>query len=131
MRMLTRSPSWRSGHEMDGIIATNTTLRHDLAARPPKIAGGLSGPALTPRALALTKRLFRRLDGRLPIVGVGGIRSAMDAYQRLRAGASLLQVYTALIYEGPALVSQIVSGLTKRLYEDGVASVADVVGQDA
>ena len=119
------------GHKMQGIIATNTTLRHDLAARAPRIAGGLSGPALAPRALSLTRQLYRRLEGRLPIVGVGGIQSAEDAYIRLRAGASLLQVYTSLVYEGPSLVRQIVSGLEKRLDRNGIASVAAMVGSDA
>ena len=119
------------GHNMQGIIATNTTLRHDLSARPPRISGGLSGPALAPRALELTRRLYRRLEGQLPIVGVGGIRSADDAYARLRAGASLLQVYTALVYRGPSLMNQIVSGLRDKLSQDGVQSVSDVVGRDA
>ena len=119
------------GLQMQGIIATNTTLRHDLAARKPRIAGGLSGPALAPRALALTRRLFRRLEGALPIVGVGGIQSADDAYARLCAGASLLQVYTGLVYKGPSLVNQIVSGLQKRLHQDGVQSITAAVGRNA
>ncbi len=119
------------GQKMDGIIATNTTLRHELAARPPRIQGGLSGPALAPRALELTRRLYRRLEGALPIVGVGGIRTADDAYARMAAGATLLQVYTALVYEGPSLVHRIVSGLTKRLDEDNLQSIASLVGRDA
>ena len=119
------------GHGMQGIIATNTTLRHELAARPPRIAGGLSGPALAPRALALTRRLYRRLDGALPIIGVGGIRSADDAYARLRAGASLVQLYTALVYEGPSLVKKIVKGLERRLSQDGIQSLTAIIGQDA
>lgn len=119
------------GQKMQGIIATNTTLRHDLAARPPRIAGGLSGPALIPRALDLTRRLYRRLDGALPIVGVGGIRSADDAYLRIRAGATLVQLYTGLVFKGPALVSDIVSGLQKKLHQDGLESVRAAVGRDA
>lgn len=117
--------------KLAGIVATNTTLRHELAARKPKIQGGLSGPPLRARAHELVRRLFRRLEGAMPIVGVGGIRSAEDAYLRIRAGASLVQVYTGLIYEGPGLVRAIVEGLGAHLEKDGYDSIQRVVGIDA
>lgn len=116
---------------MHGIIATNTTLRHDLLSRAPGIQGGVSGAPLQPRALALTKRLFRRLEGRIPIVGVGGIRSAEDAWTRLRAGATLLQVYTGFVYAGPGMVRDIVDGLADRIDRGSYAGIAEVVGADA
>lgn len=117
--------------KLAGIVATNTTLRHELAARKPKIQGGLSGPPLRARANELARRLFRRLDGAMPIVGVGGIRSAEDAYLRIRAGATLVQIYTGLIYEGPGLVRAIVEGLGAQLKKDGYDSIQRVVGIDA
>lgn len=120
-----------AGSGLDGIVATNTTLRHDLLSRAPGIAGGVSGAPLAPRALELTRRLFRRLEGRLPIVGVGGIRSADDAWARIRAGATLVQVYTGLIYEGPGLVGSIVQGLDQRLQQSRYDELADAVGVDA
>src|SRR5262249_55136540 len=82
--------------KLDGRIATNTTIRRELASRAPKIEGGLSGRPLKARALELTRRLYARLEGAVPIVGVGGIGSAEDAYQRIRAGARLVQIYSAL-----------------------------------
>lgn len=115
---------------MDGIVATNTTLRHDLLSRAAGIEGGVSGAPLAPRALELTRRLYRRLDGRLPIVGVGGIRHAEDAWRRLRAGATLLQVYTGFLYEGPGMLGSIVEGLQARMSRSGHSSVRDVVGVD-
>lgn len=116
---------------IDGLIATNTTLRHELVDPRPPIAGGLSGAPLTPRALELTKRLYRRLEGKLPIVGVGGIMHPEDAWQRIRAGASLVQLYTGFIYGGPALVGAMVAGLEARCAEAGLASITDAVGLDA
>lgn len=117
--------------KLAGIVATNTTLRHDLATRAPKIQGGLSGPPLFARANELARRLYRRLEGSLPVVGVGGIRSAEDAYRRIRAGAQLIQLYTGLIYEGPALVGNIVRGLGAQIRKDGYDSIDRVVGVDA
>jgi dihydroorotate dehydrogenase subfamily 2 len=117
--------------QLDGLIATNTTIRRELSSRPPKIEGGLSGAPLRPRALELTRRLFRRLGPKLPIVGVGGIGSPEDAYQRIRAGARLIQIYTGFIYEGPALIGAISRGLCERLERDHLARIADAVGVDA
>lgn len=115
---------------LDGIVATNTTLRHELVRTAPPIAGGLSGAPLEPRARELTQRLFRRLEGRMPIVGVGGIMSAEDAWRRIRSGATLLQTYTGLIYEGPGLIRSVVEGLGTRLDGTGLARLSEAVGAD-
>lgn len=115
---------------LDGIIATNTTLRHDLLSRKPSIEGGVSGRPLAPRALELVRRLRRRAP-QMPIVGVGGIATPEDAYRRIRAGASLVQVYTAFIYEGPGLVRRMVDGLRRLLERDGLESIREAVGKDA
>ena len=119
------------GLGLDGIIATNTTRRLELAQPAPTIDGGLSGAPLRSRACELTRRLYRRLDGRVPIIGVGGIMSAEDAWRRIRAGATLLQSYTGLIYEGPGLVGAVTRGLSARLADGGFRSLSEVVGADA
>jgi dihydroorotate dehydrogenase len=74
--------------------------------------------------------MYRLTDGRLPLIGVGGVASAADAYAKIRAGASLMQLYTALVFAGPALLGQIKTGLAELLRRDGFASVADAVGAD-
>ena len=95
-------------HRIDGVIATNTTLSRALVAGVPGAdeAGGLSGAPLTKAADAVVAALYRRLGDRVPIIGVGGIMSGADAKARRAAGAPLVQVYTGLIYRGPALVSE-------------------------
>jgi dihydroorotate dehydrogenase len=106
----------------DGIIATNTTVRHDRGQ------GGLSGAPLRDRALHVCKLLYRNV--KIPIVGVGGILSAEDAYARIRAGASLIQIYTALIYDGPRTPRTITEGLASLLNRDGLTLQA-AIGIDA
>jgi dihydroorotate dehydrogenase len=115
---------------VDGIVIANTTV-----ARPPGLhspdaaeAGGLSGRPLFGASTALVAEMYRLTEGRLPLVGVGGIASAADAYAKIRAGASLVQLYTALVFAGPALLGQIKSGLADMLHRDGFASIADAVG---
>jgi len=103
----------------DGFIATNTTAVEQ---------GGLSGKPLAARALRACARLWLRT--RAPIIGVGGIFTAEDAYQRIRAGASLLQIYTALVYEGPAAPRRIAEGLRRLLERDGL-TLEQAVGRDA
>jgi len=117
-----------------GVIATNTTTaREGLRSNPELIAeaGGLSGAPLRDRADQVCRTLFRHLHGRIPIVGVGGIFTADDAYGRIRSGAALVQLYTGFIYEGPAMVSRIAAGIAERLERDGLSSIADAVGLDA
>jgi len=97
---------------MDGIIATNTTLaREGLRSTHREETGGLSGSPLRARSEAVLGQIVKRVDGRLPVVSTGGIMNPDDAKKRLALGASLVQVYTGLIYEGPALVKQIVKSL--------------------
>ena len=93
--------------------------------------GGLSGAPLKGKALASLREMYRLTEGRIPIVGVGGISSGADAYERIRAGASLVQVYTALAYEGPGLAQRINGDLAMLLERDGFMRVADAVGVDA
>lgn len=100
-------------HQIDGVIATNTTLSRDEVATLPHGGerGGLSGQPLTQRATAVIRRLQMTLQGALPIIGVGGIMSAADAKQKIEAGASLIQIYSGLIYRGPDLVREIAQTL--------------------
>lgn len=91
--------------------------------------GGISGAPLADRATCLVRYLYRATDGEVPIIGVGGVRDAASAYEKIQAGASLVQLYTALVYEGPGLVKRIKEGLVKRLREDGHVSIEDAVGE--
>ena len=114
-----------------GIVATNTTVGRDgLTSGGPAAAetGGLSGRPLRTRAVETCRQLYAHLGGRVPIVGVGGIFTADDAYERIRAGASLVQLYTALIYEGPGVVSRIMQGLAERVERDGFAHLREAIG---
>ncbi|HQR11920.1 MAG TPA: quinone-dependent dihydroorotate dehydrogenase [Casimicrobiaceae bacterium] len=100
-------------HRCDGVIATNTTIARDAVAGMPHAeeAGGLSGGPLRERSTAVIRSLARALDGALPIIGVGGILSGADAREKIAAGASLVQIYTGLIYRGPELVAECVRAL--------------------
>jgi dihydroorotate dehydrogenase len=116
---------------IDGVIATNTTLARDgLASRHRGEAGGLSGRPLFARSTTVLRDLARRLDGRLPLIGVGGIASAEDAYAKIRAGASAVQLYTAMVYQGIGLAAEIAQGLDDLLARDGISNVAEAVGLD-
>jgi dihydroorotate dehydrogenase len=116
---------------VDAIIATNTTLSRDgLTSAGRDQAGGLSGAPLFARSTRVLARLALAGDGTLPLIGVGGISSAEEAYQKIRAGASAVQLYTALVYHGISLVAEIVKGLDDLLARDGFANVADAVGVD-
>ena len=118
---------------LDGLIVSNTTV-----ARPPSLrgryrgeSGGLSGVPLFGPATELLRDMYRRTEGALPLVGVGGVASGEDAYRKIRAGATLVQLYTAMIYEGPGLIRTICRDLAALLARDGFANVADAVGCDA
>jgi dihydroorotate dehydrogenase len=117
---------------IDGIVIANTTL-----ARPPNLRGhqareqgGLSGAPLFAPSTALLAEIYRLTEGRIPLVGVGGIASAADAYAKIRAGASLVQLYTALVFEGPALIGRIKRGLAELLRRDGFSAIGQAVGAD-
>ncbi|WP_135449164.1 quinone-dependent dihydroorotate dehydrogenase [Tabrizicola caldifontis] len=117
------------GSGISGIIATNTTLsREGLKSASRDQQGGLSGAPLFERSTRILAQLSRLTEGRLPLIGVGGIASAQDAYAKIRAGASAVQLYTAMVYQGLSLVPRIVRGLDALLARDGFASVADAVG---
>lgn len=116
-----------------GIVAVNTTVaRSGLRTAAAKVealgAGGLSGSPLRDRAEEVVGRIHRQTRGALPIIGVGGIFTAEDAWRRIRAGASLVQLYTGFVYEGPPLIGRIQSGLVERLEASGFSRLADVVG---
>ena len=115
-----------------GIIATNTTVsRPRLKSGAASEAGGLSGAPLTSTANAICRRLFHHLGQRVPIVGVGGIMTPDDAYERIRSGAALVQLYTAVVYEGPSVVQRMIAGLDERLSRDGFSRIEEAVGVDA
>ena len=115
-----------------GVVATNTTISRGGVAGHPRAgeAGGLSGAPLERRATEVVRRCHARAAGRLTIVGCGGVLSPEDAYRKIRAGASLVQVYTGLIYGGPAFVRRLHAGLLELLARDGFRSVAEAVGSD-
>ena len=114
---------------ISGIIATNTTLARDgLHSAFASEAGGLSGAPLFERSTRVLARLSELTGGALPLVGVGGVSSAEQAYAKIRAGASAVQLYTALVYGGLSLVQEIAQGLDALLARDGFASVAQAVG---
>ncbi len=119
--------------EIAGIIATNTTLARpqtdDSAAQKVYAeAGGLSGKPLRARSTEVIRYLHRQTGGKLPIIGVGGIFTADDAWEKIAAGASLVQVYTGMVYEGPGIAKSIVTGLLQRMEKEGVRKLQEIVG---
>lgn len=114
---------------IDAVIATNTTLSRDGLKSPQRAeAGGLSGAPLFERSTRVLARLSALTEGRLPLVGVGGIGSAEDAYAKIQAGAWAVQLYSAVVYQGLSLVADIATGLDRLLARDGFANVRDAVG---
>ncbi|GHH01328.1 quinone-dependent dihydroorotate dehydrogenase [Pseudodonghicola xiamenensis] len=114
---------------VDAVIATNTTLSREGLKSPHRDqAGGLSGAPLFEKSTRVLARLSLLTDDQIPLIGVGGIASAEDAYAKIRAGASAVQLYTALIYQGMGLVAQIAQGLDALLARDGFGNVAEAVG---
>ncbi|MEO1331288.1 MAG: quinone-dependent dihydroorotate dehydrogenase [Pseudomonadota bacterium] len=117
---------------LDGIVATNTTLARPASLKSPHASekGGLSGAPLKARSTEVVRALARLTEGRIPIIGVGGIETAEDAYEKIRAGAALVQLYTALAYRGPELMPELTEGLSRLLDRDGFDTVAQAVGAD-
>ncbi|MFH8345372.1 quinone-dependent dihydroorotate dehydrogenase [Streptomyces sp. NPDC018045] len=120
---------------LDGIIATNTTIAREslgLASDPALIreTGGLSGAPVKARSLEVLRRLYARVGDRVTLIGVGGIENAEDAWQRILAGATLVQGYSAFIYEGPCYARAIHKGLAARLRDSPYATLADAVGAE-
>jgi dihydroorotate dehydrogenase len=119
-------------HRVDALIVSNTTItRPALRSAHAGEAGGLSGAPLTDLSHARLKDFRRLLGDRLPLIGVGGIANGAQAYARIRAGASLVQLYSALVYEGPWLAKRINADLKALMARDGVRNIADLVGVDA
>lgn len=117
---------------VSGVIATNTTLSRDgLTDVAAKETGGLSGKPLTRRSTEIIRMIYRATEGKLPIIGCGGIFSDVDAYEKIRAGASLVEIYTALIYEGPEINRAINSGIRELLRKDGYTHISQAVGSDS
>ncbi|MDO5641612.1 MAG: quinone-dependent dihydroorotate dehydrogenase [Paracoccus sp. (in: a-proteobacteria)] len=117
---------------VDGIIATNTTLsREGLQSPHAAETGGLSGRPLMARSTRVLARLYRMTGGHIPLIGVGGIASADDAWQKIRAGASAVQIYSALIYQGFSLASEIALALDARARAEGLCSIAELTGTGA
>ncbi len=118
---------------VDGLVIANTTVARPASLRSPEAhePGGLSGRPLRAPATALLGEMYRLTQGRLPIIGVGGIESGADAYEKIRAGASLVQLYTALVYHGPGLVLRIKRELEALLARDGFTRLAEAVGSAA
>lgn len=113
-------------YRLAGLIATNTTTARTGLQTPINEAGGLSGRPLRSRSLEVLKYLHARLQGRLPIVSVGGIFSAEDVWERLTNGAALVQVYTGLVYEGPLMVKKLCKGLLQRMEREGLRSLREL-----
>jgi dihydroorotate dehydrogenase len=119
--------------KLDGLVVSNTTLsRHGLRDTvTAKEAGGLSGRPVFRRATVVLAKMRLKVGPNLPIIGVGGIDDGETAYEKIVAGANLLQVYSSLVYEGPSLVGRILDHLSERLARDGVAALGDLVGRHA
>lgn len=116
-------------HGVSGLIATNSSLNRGGLSYPRHIEkGGLSGRPLHDRSNNIIRHIYRQTGGQLPIIGVGGIDSSRAALDKIRSGASLVQVYTGLVYRGPGLIRQIKLGIANELENLGVDSVGDIVG---
>ncbi|NKJ42497.1 dihydroorotate dehydrogenase [Novosphingobium sp. SG916] len=115
---------------LDALIVTNTTITRPAGLRSPLAAetGGLSGKPLAPMALDMLRAFRSATGGAIPLIGVGGIASAEDAWQRICAGASLIQLYSAMVFHGPKLAQNIVTGLARRVRAAGMTSIAEAVG---
>ncbi len=118
--------------KLAALIATNTTIARPsgLDPRHAAQAGGLSGRPLFKPSTRILRELHRRTGGKLPLIGVGGVASGADAYAKIRAGASLVQLYSALVFEGPALVHRLKRELLQCLERDGLRSIGEAVGLD-
>jgi dihydroorotate dehydrogenase len=123
-------------YKLAGIIATNTTIRRD-GLKTERLsngglvteeAGGISGRPVRSRSTEVIGLIYRQTGGRLPIIGVGGIFTAEDAWEKITAGASLLQVYTGWIYQGPGMAKQVMAGLVKNLDAQGLKHISEAVG---
>jgi dihydroorotate dehydrogenase len=118
--------------QLDGLVVSNTTITRPGSLSSPLAieGGGLSGAPLFELSTRVLREVYALTGGRIPLIGVGGVGSGADAYAKIRAGASLVQLYSALVYEGPGLIGRIKRELTDLLRRDGFSTVADAVGAD-
>ncbi|ANE48280.1 diguanylate cyclase [Paenibacillus swuensis] len=117
---------------VSGIIASNTTLsREGLRNANARETGGLSGRPLFMKSTETVRSIYRQTKGAIPIIGSGGIFTAQDAYDKVKAGASMIELYSALIYHGPHIVKEIHSGLRELLKRDGFTHISQAIGKDA
>jgi len=118
--------------KVDGLIVSNTTTERPLDLRDSARSehGGLSGRPLFEPSTQLLSKVFRLTDGSIPLIGVGGIFSGQDAYRKIRSGASLVQLYSAMVFNGPSIIEQIKADLLACLRADGFSSIAEAVGAD-
>ena len=115
--------------KLGALIVSNTTIaRPPLASRHADETGGLSGAPLREAALERLRDFRKETGGAMPLVGVGGIATAHDAWERIRAGASLVQLYSAMVYRGPGIAREVVTGLERLMQRDGFSSIAEAVG---
>ena len=121
------------GRGVDGMIVSNTTIARPATLRSAQAseAGGLSGKPLFEASTKMLAHTFQRVEGRFPLIGVGGVHDVASAFAKMEAGASLLQVYSALVYAGPALVTDILTGLADRLSAERLTDVSAIVGRRA
>jgi len=116
-------------HHVDALIVANTTIsRPKLKSRHASQTGGLSGAPLKSLALEALRAFRSASGGEIPLIGVGGIATADDAWERIRAGASLVQLYSAMVYDGPQIARTIASGLAQRLRREGLSNISELVG---
>ena len=118
-------------NDISGLILTNTTISHrdKFINKFKKEEGGLSGEPLQQISTNIIKKFYKQLNGKIPIIGVGGINSGKSAYEKIIAGASLLQLYTGLVYKGPSLVKNIKKELIQILKEDGLNNITEAIGK--
>ncbi len=118
-------------HKIDALIIANTTVsRPPLKSRFASEVGGLSGEPLKALALDALRRFRSASGGEIPLIGAGGIATADDAWERIRAGATLIQLYSAMVYQGPWIARRIARGLARRLEQGGFSSIAEAVGTE-
>ncbi|TVP59187.1 MAG: quinone-dependent dihydroorotate dehydrogenase [Nodularia sp. (in: Bacteria)] len=127
-------------YQLAGIIATNTTIRRDglktqvinqTGKSPQSEAGGISGAPVRDRSTEVIRFIWQQTQGQIPIIGVGGIFTPEDAWEKITAGASLIQVYTGWVYEGPMMVRRILAGLLSQLEENQLTSITEAVGRES
>ena len=120
--------------KIDGIIMSNTTSTRpsSLISSPSIVAerGGLSGKPLKERSTECIRKVYQWTNGSIPIIGVGGIFTGSDVYEKLKAGASMVQVYSGMVYRGPGMISKLRHELAERMLQDGYRKLDDVIGLD-